>query len=124
MMMPNFLFGCNLKFDDYGAFRCKKAYIQIFSGNNQQLTLAEQGPSSGFHFEKFIPRDFCLGGIEIGYDISGGMDWPIRQRFFHGGFFKDHFLDLNSLQITISGTTFFPRIYIKDGTGQEIEYEP
>ena len=122
--MQNPLNGCNLKFVDQGAFRCKKAYIKIFSVNNQQLTLIEQGPSSGFHFEQFIPKDFCMGGIEIGYDISCGMDWPIRQRFCHGGYFKNHLIDLNSLLIQISGTTFFPRIYIRDGLGQVIKYEP
>ena len=75
--------GCNFKFIDRGAFRCKEAYVKIFSENNQQLTLTEQQSSSGFDYEQFIPRDFCMGGIEIGYDISWGMDWPIKQRFFH-----------------------------------------
>ena len=124
MMMQNPLNGFDLKFVDKGVFRCKKAYIKIFSANNQQLTLIEQGPCSGFHFEQFIPRDFCMGGIEIGYDISCGMDWPIRQRFFHGGSFKNHFIDLNSLVVLISGTTFYPRISIRDGMGQIIKYEP
>ena len=124
MTMPSPFNGCNLKFVDQGAFRCKKAYIKIFSANNQQLTLIEQGPSSGFHFEQFIPKDFCMGGIEIGYDISWGMDWPIRKRFFHGCSFKKHIIDLNSLLIQISGTTFLPSIYVRDGLGQVIEYEP
>ena len=124
MMMLNPFNGCELEFVDQGVFRCKKAYITIFSPNNQQLTLIDQGPSSGFHFKQFIPKDFCMGGIEIGYDISCGMDWPIRQRFFHGGSFKNHFIDLNSLVVLISGTTFYPRISIRDGMGQIIKYEP
>ena len=63
--------------------------------------------------------------VELKYDmISCGMDWPIRQRFFHGGSFKNHFIDLNSLVVLISGTTFYPRISIRDGMGQIIKYEP
>ena len=122
--MLNPLNGCNLKFVDNGAFRCKKAYIKIYSASNQQLTLIEQDSSSGFNFEQFIPRDFCFGGIEIGYDIAWGMDWPIRQRFFHGNSFMNQMIDLNSLLIEISGTTFNPKIHIRDGLNHIINYEP
>ena len=50
--------GCNFKFVDSGAFRCNKAYVKLFSMNNQQLTLIEKESSTGFDFEKFIPYDF------------------------------------------------------------------
>ena len=116
--------GCNLKIIDKGYFRCNKAYIKLFSANNQQLILKEEGPVSGFFFEKFIPKDFCDGGIEIGYDISWGMDFPLRDRFVHGKRFKNTKIDLNSLLIQISGLTFYPHIYIRDGLGHIIEYDP
>ena len=80
--MLNPLNGCNLKFVDNGAFRCKKAYIKIYSASNQQLTLIEQDSSSGFNFEKFIPKDFCFGGIEIGYDIVGEWIGLLDKDFF------------------------------------------
>ena len=123
MNSPGPFNGCHLKFVDKGAFRCKEAYIKIFSINNEQLVIAETGSSTGFNFSKFIPRDFCAGGIEIGYDISWGMDWPIRERFIHGSPFKNAIIDLNSLYIQISGTTFNPHFIIKDGAGHVIKYD-
>ena len=115
--------GCNFKFVDSGAFRCNKAYVKLFSMNNQQLTIIEKESSTGFDFEKFIPYDFCSGGIEVGYDISLGKDFPIRERFTHGGQFRDKIIDLNSLLIQISGTIFSPKIFIRDGISQKIRYE-
>ena len=52
------------------------------------------------------------------------MDWPIRQRFFHGNSFMNQMIDLNSLLIEISGTTFNPKIHIRDGLNHIINYEP
>ena len=86
------------------------------------MTLKEDGPCPGFNYSGFIPKDFCAGGIEIGYDISWGMDWPLQERFVHGNPFKGTIIDLNSLTIKISGTTFYPHFYILDGAGHKIEY--
>ena len=58
--------GCNLIFRDSGVFRCKKAYINIYSINGQKLTLAKVSNSTGFDYSQFIPSDFCLKGIEVG----------------------------------------------------------
>ena len=114
--------GCSLEIMDKGAFRCKQAYIKLFSGNNQQLTLIDQWGGAGFHFNKFIPKDFCEGGIEIGYDVAWGMDFPLRDRFIHVNEFKNTKIDMNALFIKITGTTIYPYIYIRDGLGQVIEY--
>ena len=115
--------GCNLKFIDNGIFRCNKAYIKVFSSLNESLTLTEQGPQHGFNYSHFIPKSFCEGGIEIGYDISWGMDWPLRERFIHGRAFKNVVIDLNSLTIKISGTTFNPHFEIRDGNSHVIQYD-
>ena len=113
---PGNFHGCNLKIIDSGAFRCNKAYITLFSPNNQQFTILEEGPKPGFNFSKLIPSDFCQGGIEIGYDISWGLDWPLRERFIHGVPFKGKQISLNSLTIKITGTTFHPNFNIRDGS--------
>lgn len=122
MNSPGKFNGCHLKIIDSGAFRCKKAYIKIFSANNQQLILRERQSSTGFDFSGFIPSDFCAGGIEIGYDISWGIDWPFKEKLVHGQPYKDKIIDLNSLTIKISGTTFFPHFEIIDGSLQKITF--
>ena len=122
MGSPGGFSGCHLKFIDKGVFRCNKAYIKLISINNERMTLKEDGPCPGFNYSGFIPKDFCAGGIEIGYDISWGMDWPLQERFVHGNPFKGTIIDLNSLTIKISGTTFYPHFYILDGAGHKIEY--
>ena len=122
MDSPSPFHGCHLKIEDNGAFRCNKGYIKINSINGQQLQIRDVGPCPGFNFDQFIPYDFSAGGIEIGYDISWGMDWPLRQKFMHGKLFQNTRIDLNSLQITISGTTFHPTFNIKDGSGNTIKY--
>ena len=114
--------GCNLKFIDKGTFRCNKAYIKLYSASNDSMIITEQGPQHGFNFSQFIPKSFCEGGIEIGYDISWGMDWPLKQRFIHGRAFKNVIMDLNTLTIKISGTTFYPHFEIRDGSSHVIEY--
>ena len=115
--------GCNFEFKDAGIFRCNKAYIKIYSINNEQLTLIEtNGSCHGFNFSKFIPKDFCIGGIEVGYDISWGCNWPIRHKFVHGETFKGKIIDLNTLSIKISGTTFNPYFQIKDGSNKKLNY--
>ena len=123
MNSPGPFNGCSLKFIDKGTFRCNKAYIKVYSGLNESMTLTEQGPQHGFNFSQFIPKSFCEGGIEIGYDISWGMDWPLKERFYHGRAFKDVILDLNSLTIKISGTTFNPHFEIRDGASHVIKYD-
>lgn len=122
MGSPGGFSGYHLKFIDKGVFRCNKAYIKLISINNERMTLKEDGPCPGFNYSGFIPKDFCAGGIEIGYDISWGMDWPLQERFVHGNPFKGTIIDLNSLTIKISGTTFYPHFYILDGAGHKIEY--
>lgn len=115
--------GCHFEFKDSGVFRCNKAYIKIYSSNGEQMILTEtKGSCAGFNFSQFIPKDFCSGGIEVGYDISWGCDWPLRHKFVHGGPFKDKILDLNSLSIKISGTTFNPYFQIKDASNNRINY--
>lgn len=116
--------GCHFKFIDSGAFRCKNAYIRIYSADNESITLAETKGSSGFDYANFISKTFCAGGIEVGYDIAWGMNWPIRQRFIHGQPFREKNIDLNHLTIKISGTTFHPSIYILDGSQNEFKYSP
>ena len=114
--------GCYLKIIDNGVFRCNKAYIKIYSKNNEQLILKEDGPSTGFNYSQYISKDFCEGGIEFAYDISWGCDWPIKERFIHGQPCKDKIIDLNSLTIRISGTTFHPHFLILDGTNKQIRF--
>lgn len=72
--------------------------------------------SSGFHCSEYIPYDFCIGEIEIGYDISCGCDWPLKEKFVHRQPFKDKIIYLNSLTIK---TTFFPHFEI-DGSLNKI----
>ena len=122
MNSPGKFNGCHLTIIDSGAFRCKQAYIKIFSPNNQQLIFRERKSSTGFDFSDFIPYDFCAGGIEIGYDISWGREWPLKEKFVHGQPYKDKIIDLNSLTIKISGTTFFPHFEIIDGSLQKITF--
>ena len=122
MNSPGPFNGCHLKIIDSGAFRCNKAYIKIFSDKNEQLILKEGGPCPGFNFDKFIPKSFCEGGIEFGYDISWGCNWPLKERFVHGKPFKDKIIDLNALTIKITGTTFSPHFQITDGENHLIDY--
>ena len=124
MNSPGPLNGCHFQFVDKGAFRCKEAYIKIFSINNEQMILTEITSSTGFNFSKFIPKDFCAGGIEVGYDISWGTLWPIRQKFIHGCPYKNEIIDLNSLYIQIYGTTFHPHVVIRDGAGHVFKLDP
>ena len=116
--------GCNLVFKDDGAFRCKKAYINIYSLNGQKLILSQTRYSTGFNYSQFIPSDFCLKGIEIGYDIAWGTDWPIRHKFEHGKKFQDKIINLNSLYIRISGTCRNSHVEIEDASGNCFEYYP
>ena len=116
--------GCNLIFRDSGVFRCKKAYINIYSINGQKLTLAKVSNSTGFDYSQFIPSDFCLKGIEVGYDITWGTSWPIRQKFEHGKEYRGKIINLNSLYIRISGGCRTPYVEIEDGSGNFIEYSP
>ena len=95
---------------------------KTFSVNNQQMVLTEEWYTSGFNYDKFIPKDFCEGGIEVAYDVAWGADFPLRHRFFHGEKYKNVKIDMNSLYIEISGTTVYPYIYIRDGLGQVVEY--
>ena len=124
MNSPGIFNGCHFQFVDKGAFRCKQAYIKIFSINNEQLVLTEITSSTGFNYSKFIPKDFCAGGIEVGYDIAWGESWPIRHKFIHGSPYKSEIIDLNSLYIQIYGTTFHPHIIIRDGSGHVFKDDP
>ena len=124
MDSPCAFHGCHLIIEDNGVFRCNKGYIKVYSLNAQQMTVKEDGPCPGFNFNQFIPFDFSAGGVEIGYDISWGLDWPLREKFMHGKLFQNRRIDLNSLKIIISGTTFHPTFRITDGSGYTIKYSP
>ena len=116
--------GCDFEFKDDGAFRCKKAYINIYSLNNQKLVLSKESYSTGFNYKQFIPSDFCMNGIEVGYDIAWGTNWPIKHKFRHGENFEEHTLNLNSLYIRLSGTCRNCHVEIEDGSGNKFDLYP
>ena len=118
------LHSCDFQFKDSGAFRCKKAYVNAYTINQQKIRLAEDSYSTGFKYKNSIPYDVCANGIEVAYDIAWGTDWPIRHLFKHGEIFKNKVLNLNYLHISISGTCRKSHIEIEDGSGNIFDLYP
>ena len=69
---------CDFEFKDSGAFRCKRAYINAYTINQQKFNIAEDSYIAGFNCKKSIPYDVCANGIEVAYDIAWGTDWLIK----------------------------------------------
>ena len=118
------LYTCDFEFKDDGIFRCKKAYVNAYTLNNQKYNIAETRYSTGFNCKKSIPYDVCANGIEVAYDIAWGTDWPIRHTFRHGETFKGKTLNLNYLHIRISGACRTSHVEIEDGSGNKFDLYP
>ena len=115
---------CDFEFKDDGDFRCRRAYVNSYTINQQKYIISETGNSTGFNCKKTIPYDVCANGIEVAYDIAWGTNWPIRHLFKHGETYKGKTIDLNYLHIRISGACRTCHVEIEDGAGNKFDLYP